>query len=175
MGGPGSTRWHGHQRRPLVEAALCLDLLDPRVKEALRLPSASGTLEWTNPDTGMPRGSVPFHLGPLEPEGGRRLILDFTGDPYEPKQVVILEPVEVGFSRRWYAQCPRSCSRRARKLYWAPGRLEFACWRCAGLQYETAQQHDRRVDDCRRDPETFLEGRAGLSGEYSKRVTSMGF
>ncbi len=171
MGGPGSTRWHGYQRRPLVEAALCLDLLDPRVKEALRLPSASGTLEWTNPDTGMPRGSVPFHLSPVESEGGRRLILDFTGDPYEPKQVVILEPVQVGFSRRWYARCPQHCRRRARKIYLARGSFKFACVWCCGLQYESAQQHDKRIDDCRRDPVGFMERRSGLRGLRSALVT----
>ena len=47
----------------------------------------------------------------------------------------------------------------------------MACRQCAGLQYETAQQHDKRIDDCRRDPLDFMERRSGLRGLGSTLVT----
>ena len=160
MGGPGSTRWRGHAPKPLVEEARGLDLFDPQWREALRQPRASGTIEWTRPPSAAPLGRVDFHLSPIDEDGTRTLAFDFTGDPCEPYQVVTLERSRVGFSERWYARCPGECGERARKLYWVPGQLEFACRRCAGLQYASAQQHDKRFDLARRDWVGFLESRA---------------
>ncbi len=171
MGGPGSTRWRGHRRRSLVEETPCLDLLDPELKEALKLPTASGELDLRIAESGEPAVPVDFDLGPVEPNGTRRLRVDFR-DPDGSNQTLILQPVQVGIDRsRWYARCPQHCRRRARKLFLRSGRLEFACRMCAGLQYETAQQHDKRIDDCRRDPVGFMEWRSGLRGLRSALVT----
>ena len=160
MGGIGSGRWGNYRRATLVEEALCLDFLNPRWKEALCHRRASGSIEWTARSSAVPLGQVEFHLGPVEADGTRTVAFDFTGDPCEPNQVVTLVRAQVGFSERWYARCPGECGERARKLYWVPGRLEFACRACAGLQYASAQQHDKRLDHVRRDPQGFLESRA---------------
>jgi hypothetical protein len=171
MGGRDSTRWRGYQPRPLVEEAHCLDFLDPKWKEILSLHRASGTLEWRGRGGVVPEGWVDFHLNPIEPDGTRLLVLDFTREPTEPKQRLILEEVQVGFSQRWYARCPGGCDRLVRKLYLVDHRA-VACWRCAGLQYRSAQKHDKRVDLCRRNPAEFVRERSHLSSERSRAVTS---
>jgi hypothetical protein len=171
MGGSGSTRWRGHQPRRLVEQTHCLDLLDRRWKEILRLRQASGTLEWRSRGSVVPEHWVDFTLSPIQADGTRLLVLDFDRDATAPKQRLILEEVRVGFSRRWHARCPGGCDGLVRKLYLVE-RGSVACWRCAGLQYRSAQRHDKRVDLCRRDPAEFVRGRSDLSGERSRLVTS---
>ena len=171
MGRRGSSRWRKLRRRPLVEEAHCIDLLDPKWKEVLRLERASGTLQWGNPGSVVPKEWIDFYLNPIEPDGSRLLVLDFTRDPTEPKERVILEQVQVGFDQRWYARCPGGCDRLVRKLYLVE-HLAVACWRCAGLQYRSAQGHDKRVDLCRRNPAEFVRGRARLSTLRSRLVTA---
>jgi hypothetical protein len=171
MGGSGSTRWRGQRRRALVEEAHCLDLLDQRWKGVLRLHQASGTLEWRGPGSLVPQEWVDFHLSPVQEDGTRPLVLDFTREPTEPKQRLILVEVRVGFSRRWHARCPGGCDGLVRKLYLVE-HSAVACWRCAGLQYRSAQRHDKRVDLCRRDPAEFVRGRSHLGSERSRLVTS---
>ncbi len=159
MGGVGSGRWKDYEPAPLVEEALCLDVLSPGLKALLNLPRASGSIEWNRGGALLARADV--HLGTVEGDSTRPLALDFSGgDPYEPKQVLVLEAVQVGFSRRWYARCPDGCGRRVRKVYAPPGTHRFACRFCAGLQYRSVQQHDARLDLARRDPTGFLDARA---------------
>ncbi len=48
---------------------------------------------------------------------------------------------------RWWFLCPvimagRACGRRVRKLYLAPGRRYFACWRCCDLCYTSQREDD---------------------------------
>jgi hypothetical protein len=170
MGGVGSTRWAGHDAKPLVEKAICLDLLAPELKETLAEPRASGEITWSGA-TGEPKAWARFWLAPVESDGSKkRLVLDFSGDDYSPREVVFLEHVKVGFALRWHAKCP-DCAARARKIYLDPKRLRFLCWRCAGLQYSAAQKHDGRIDACRRDPDAWLQGRSHLEGSGSAFVT----
>jgi hypothetical protein len=171
MAGRGSTRWRGHQPRPLVEETHCLDLLDQRWREILRLHRASGTLEWRDSGNLVPKEWVDFRLSPVQEDGTRLLVVDFTRDPNEPKEQLILEQVRVGFSRRWHARCPGGCDQMVRKLYLVEDGA-VACWRCAGLQYRSAQKHDKRVDLCRRNPAEFVRGRSHLGSARSRLVTS---
>jgi hypothetical protein len=171
MGNRDSTRRRGHQPRRLVEEARCFDLLDRRWKEILCLHQASGTLQWGSPGSLVPKEWLDFRLNPVEPDGTRSLVLDFTRDPNEPKEQLILEEVRVGFSLRWHAQCPGGCDGLVRKLYLVEDGA-VACWRCAGLQYRSAQRHDKRVDLCRRNPAEFVRGRSHLGSERSRLVTS---
>ena len=171
MGGRNSTRWRGHQPRRLVEEAHCIDLLDPKWKEVLRLERASGTLEWGNPGSLVPKVWIDFTLSPTEADGSRMLVLHFSRDPCEPKQVVNLEPADVGFSARLYARCPR-CEQRVRKLFVAPGKLELCCRVCADLTYLSSRQHDRRIGLCRKNPRLFYEQRSHLQSPRSRLVTS---
>jgi hypothetical protein len=57
---------------------------------------------------------------------------------------------------RWWFLCPlivngRPCNRRVAKLY-LRGKY-FGCRQCHDLTYTSSQQHDKRVDALRRDPE----------------------
>ena len=172
MGGPGSTRWRDHTPKPLVEEALPLDLLRPPLSEALREPGgATGTLHWSSAPTGARLAEARFSVGPILEDGTRRLVLRFSQDPHDPKQVIVLQRVKVGIAHRWLAVCPDGCGRRARKLYALPRVQRFACWRCMGLQYRAAREHDRRIDNCRRAPRDFMAGRSRLHGLYSQFVT----
>lgn len=170
MGGRGSTRWRHHKRRHQVEHALAIDLLDGGWRAALALPRAEGDVQWCSPASGPPL-RLQWHLSPLQDDGTRLLVLEF-GDLWGPRQRITLEPVQVGFSHRLYARCPRDCGRRARKLYWVPRLPEFACWRCAGLQYAAAQEHDARVDAFRQDAPAAWRARAHLRGRRSRWVTA---
>jgi hypothetical protein len=170
MGGRGSTRWRDHDRKPLVESALRIDLLEPAWKAALSQPRAAGRIEWSDTSTGAPIAWADFHLGTVSEDGSRTLVLRRAGPCSEP-QVIRLEAVTVGFSDRHYAMCPAACGRRARKLYEVPGKLDFACRVCAGLQYRSAQRHDPRVDACRRDPNRWMDGRRHLDGVESAWVS----
>ena len=71
MGGPGSTRWREHDRKPLVESTLYLDLLARQVLELLSQPRTSGTIRWLCPETGAPRASADFSLGSVQPHSTR--------------------------------------------------------------------------------------------------------
>ena len=169
MGSSESTRWRGYQPRQLVEEARCLDLL--KWKDVFRLPRASGTLEWRRPGSVVPKESADFHLSPVKTDGTRLLVLDFTREPTEPKERLVLEHVRVGFSERWHAQCPGGCDGFVRKLYLVEHRA-VVCWRCAGLQYRSAQRHDKRVDLYRKNPAEFVRGRSHLTSLRSRLVTS---
>jgi hypothetical protein len=176
MGGRGSTRWAGYQRKPRLESALGVDLGDPNWRAALERPwAAAGNIEWTRTDTGQFLQRVEWRLGEVQEDGSRWLVFAFSDDLDAPTQVVALERVQVGCSRRWHARCPEGCGRRARKIYWMAGKLAFACWRCAQLQYASAQQHDARVDDCRRDAPHFWRSRSRLGGLRSQLVTARVF
>ena len=170
--GRRSTGSRENRRRPLVEDACSIDLLDRRWKSALCLHRACGTFEWRGPGSNTPKEWIDFRLSPIDDDGTRTLVLDFTRDAWERQQVIVIERVRIGFSERWYARCPGSCDRLARKLFVIPGQLAVACWRCSGLAYRSSQQHDHRVDRCRRNPAEFVKSRSHLSSVRSRAVTA---
>ena len=93
---------------------------------------------------GVPVAELALHCGPVE-EGHRELVVVFG---LQRHQTLALELVRCGFHPRWLARC--GCGRRARKLYLTEG-PKVCCWRCAGLQYASAQEHDARLDALKRD------------------------
>jgi hypothetical protein len=61
---------------------------------------------------------------------------------------------------RWWFVCPlvvngRSCGRRVGKLYLPPRGRYFGCRHCYDLTYTSCQEHDKRVDWLRKNPETL--------------------
>jgi hypothetical protein len=174
MGGPGSTRWRGHTPKPIAEHTPALDFLSSTLKAALQQPRrADGMLRWTDSGGRLVLAAT-FDLGPVQDDDSRRLILRFSEDPYEPKELVIVQRVQVGFSGRWYARC-RDCARRVRKLYqkatWVSGQTRYGCQQCAGVEYLASRQHDKRIDALRRRPNTMMRERMRLHGRYSEFVT----
>jgi hypothetical protein len=70
---------------------------------------------------------------------------------------------------RWWFVCPltvngRPCGRRVGKLYLPPGSRYYGCRRCYKLTYTSCQQHDKRVDALRRDPEALLRLAENVKG-----------
>jgi hypothetical protein len=134
-----------------------IDLRLPEWKSLLARDRAEGTLQWSR--SGGSSGWADFLLAPINPDGTRNLVLDHTGDPYEPKQVVVLGLRPAGFSRHWFAGC-RSCDRWVRTLFALGQHDPFTCRVCSGLTYRTTQTHDARLDFARRDRMGFLASRA---------------
>src|SRR5262249_13469992 len=61
---------------------------------------------------------------------------------------------------RWWFICPLvvngyPCGRRVGKLYLPPGGRYSGCRHCCDLTYASCQQHDKRVDRLRKDPEAL--------------------
>jgi hypothetical protein len=170
MGGTGSSRWKDHRKARLVTDAMALDLRHPEWKSLLAKDRAEGTLQWSR--SGSPVRWVDFLVAPVNPDGTRNLVLDRTGDEYEPKQCVSLGLRPAGFSSHWLAGC-RGCDKWVRALYAISQSDRFTCRQCAGLTYRSVQKHDSRSDLARRDPQGFLQSRARAPRtEKSRMVTS---
>ena len=173
VGGPGSGRWHGHQRRPLVEEHLAIDLVDLRRSGALLREGFSGTLEWTTQPAGERLGVALLRLGPNH-DGLRELelyvIRPGQKDTCARPRLAKFRPPLGG--ERWFFRCPvPGCDRRALKLYLEPDGERFGCRGCLGLIHRSAREHDARLDLARRDPTGFLEAREGLRSLRSQLVT----
>jgi hypothetical protein len=130
-----------------VEEARCLDLGHPDLREAFAQPlPADGTISWTHPITGTT--TLAFAVGPDHLAHRELIVRGGHHDLTEEPQVLALQLVRCGFSVRWLAIC--ECNRRARRLFVTDG-SRLTCWRCGGLTYASAQQHDARLDRLRAD------------------------
>jgi hypothetical protein len=158
MGGSGSSRWKKHRKARLVTEAMAIDLRDSEWKAVLTNDRAEGAVRWSR--SGSPRAWIDFLLAPVNSDGNRRnLVLDSTGDEYEPKQLVVLGLRLAGFSRQWFAGC-QGCDRWVKSLYALSQNDRFRCRVCCGLTYASVQAHDARSDLARRDPVGFAQSRA---------------
>ncbi len=167
MGGSGSSRWRGYTPQPLVEHTPRLDFNSQLWRAVLKLPTASGTLIWTNAN-GARTAAVAFELGPIGEDFARTLLLRPEGLPGPVS--VTLEETHVGFDRRWHARC-LGCGRSARALFRAPDG-QLGCRLCQRLVYSSSRKSDARVDLCRRNPAQFVRQRSHLSTVRSRLVTS---
>lgn len=156
MGGKNSTRWKDHQKAPLVEDALELDVMG--LTPALQHDQIDGILSRSSGPEDDVASRLIFFLGPVSAAGTRLLMID-PGDNRR-KQPIHLEPAQRGWYRSWLFVCPADCGRRARRLYAARQGRVFYCRCCSGLAYRSTQQHDSRLDLARRDPSGFLASRA---------------
>jgi hypothetical protein len=156
MGGTGSGRWKDHQRAPLVEDTLRLDVV--AFETALRHDQITGFVYRTDGQTDDLMALLTFSLGPVSASGNRILMIDSGGTGR--RQSIRLERAQRGWHSGWLFRCPTDCGRRARKLYALPRWLVFSCRQCAGLTYRSVQRHDSRLDLARRDPEGFIQARS---------------
>jgi hypothetical protein len=134
-----------------------IDLRLPEWKNLLAKDRADGTAYWSR--SGSSTGWADFLLAPIQPDGTRNLVLDTTGDDYEPKQVVVLGLRPAGFMVQWFAGC-RGCDRWVKTMYAIDQHDQFRCRKCSNLTYASVQNHDARLDFARRDPFGFAESRA---------------
>ncbi len=164
MGGTGPSRWRDHEKAPLVEAAICLDLVALRRGGLFDRPGIPYSLTWTrgSSDTPVAEGLMSLEIGPGD---ARRL--DVVIKKCEGRSLVgslvsarlDLEPFHPNLGGvRWFFHC-QACDRRVLKLYLAPSGSQLACRICRSLTHRSVQQHDARLDQARRDPEGFAEAR----------------
>jgi len=172
MGGPGSTRWRDHQKRPLVEESLHLDIVTFRKSGALGPSGGWGDMDWPA-HRGRPAGEGRFELHPAQPDGTRVLIVTIARNEQESfTRSVQLMPYTIHHGGlRWFLVCP-TCESRRMQLYISQGVTSIACRTCLGLVHRSAQGHDSRLDHCLRDPKGFQEERSRLQSERSKLVTA---
>ena len=137
MGGPGSTRWRNHRKKPLAEESLRLNV-ERIATDAFRDPAkAAGEIRWSWSHTNEAIATVRYRI---DPQSG----IQVTTDDYRPGQVgrltqaFDLAPVETLPGRlRWLARCPE-CKRRMAKAFWPLERTDgFACRRCTGITGRT--------------------------------------
>ena len=168
MGGTGSTRWNNHEAKPLVEAALRLDLARPELRDALDQPhAASGTLIIR---TAIGAWTWSLRIGAVQPDGTRRLVLDDEpDDPHVDGQVIELVPVQVGIRTATMAVCP-GCERRVRVVHALPADGRWACRQCLGLAYSSSRS-DARV---RRVARALRRGDDAVLAEYDAKMAKGG-
>jgi hypothetical protein len=77
--------------------------------------------------------------------------------PFLPQRLATVQ-LNIGFRRLGPRQdalvvSGSPCYRRVGKLYLPPGGRYFGCRHCYDLTYTSCQEHDKRVDALRRNPE----------------------
>lgn len=163
MGRTGSSRWRDHEKAPLVEQAICLDLVALRRGGLLDRPGTGYSLSWTRGSSDTPAADGLLSLE-IDPSGARRLnvvIKKCEGGNLVSARLD-LEPFHPHLGGvRWFFRC-QACDRRVLKLYVAPSGSQLACRQCHGLTYRSVQEHDARLDQARRDPEGFAEARQAV-------------
>lgn len=149
MGGYGSTRWANHDKADTVEDALVLGVAD-LVRLGLLLQEKvmiSRSIVWTSSRTKETTASVFLDVDTLTATPPFvRFRYQENGNPKDYR--VLLDSTRPPFGGlRWWWRCPAmGCGKRAGKLYLPSGGGIFACRTCHRLTYESAQEHDARVD-----------------------------
>lgn len=146
MGGYGSGRWFGHDKKTTVEDchALNFGVLE---RDGAFAPWRTGRYRWLVAE--RETGSIGYRV---EQTKGDRLwlVLDYVWG--EAKEHVVI-PVALETTRphfggvRWWGRCPLAvggvaCNRRVRKLY-LRGRY-FGCRHCHRLTYTSCQESHQR-------------------------------
>jgi hypothetical protein len=115
MGGWGSTHWRGHDKKPLVEESLVLDIR--ALARHVRLSAgvhASGEITWGWPLEPTPHARYGFELDTIDPvEGWFLRLRAIGGGPERPMPLGIdLVPTPQSFGGvRWWFGCPEGYGR----------------------------------------------------------------
>ena len=160
MGGYGSGRWELHRKADTVEECRNLDA-NRWTREGILKKGVHhiGGWKWSDGQTGEETASIGYevctHDG-LTP--WLRLRYTVTSVKESLDYTIRLQVTWPQFGGlRWWFSCPlvidgNKCERRVGKLYLPPGGKYFGCRHCYHLTYRSAQEHDKRVDDLRRNP-----------------------
>jgi hypothetical protein len=175
MGGPGSgNRYHSWRpdKKTVVEDCRQLDANRWMREEILAADAHnSGAWNWYRGNTREVASSISYEVCTLDMnQPWLWLHYTFTAS----KQVVDYKvELAVTYPRfgglRWWFICPlvvngRACGRRVGKLYLPPSASYFGCRNCHRLTYLSAQEHDKRVDAFRRNPEALAALMSNLKG-----------
>jgi hypothetical protein len=162
MGGPGSgNRYHWwRSKKDTVEGCRQLDA-NRWARERLFKAGAHrfGEWSWYYGDEKEPRSSISYEVNTVDAVPWVRLFYTLTASQEKLDYRVRLATTQPHFGGlRWWFCCPLSvhgvaCGRRVGKLY-LHGRY-FGCRHCHGLTYRSVQEHDKRVDLLRRNPEAL--------------------
>ena len=170
MGGRGSGRWNNHKKAALVEESLAIDLPQLR-REGLfdKPPGTTQTISWTLGYSSEVIGEALVALVPVE--AGEEALLVVCRVPWRRAMgpLHVLLPI-VRRGHRRCLQC-QDCHEAFAKLYLTEEQHGVRCRGCHGLQYRSAQRHDSRFDQARRDPQGFITERARLHGLGSAWAT----
>jgi hypothetical protein len=159
MGGPGSGR--RLHKKAVVEDCLQLDAnrwMRQGLRDRVRM---AGTWRWTYP--GGRRFSVDYEVDTFDPEEPfAQLWYGWVWGSGEPEWADYRVDLTATWPHlgglRWWFVCPLlvdgvACRRRVGKLYLPPRGRYFGCRHCHRLTYTSCQEHDKRVDALRRNPE----------------------
>lgn len=165
MGGSGSTRWVGYEKKYTVEDSFSLDA---------NLWMREGVLQegiykidiwhWQNAITGERASSLSYEVDTTNPAySWIRLFYTITrtGDKVDyTLRLTSTCPYFGGL--RWWFICPlvmngRACHRRVGKIYLPPNGRYFGCRICNDLTYRSCQEADKRLNFLRRNPDALLE------------------
>jgi hypothetical protein len=170
MGGPGSGNhhpWWRSRKKTVVEDCLQLDATR-WMRDGLFKAGAvvCGNWCWTYRSGGG--FSVNYEVNMLDPSSPFvQLTYSWIWTSTQKQesadyliQLVTSRPRFGGL--RWWFICPlvvngRQCGRRVGKLYLPPPSRYFGCRHCHNLTYRSVQEHDKRVDALRRNPQELLD------------------
>jgi hypothetical protein len=177
MGGRGSGNhyhWWREGKKTVVEDCQALDANRWTRDGVLRAGAqVAGSCHWTYRD-GRECSIGYIMRAPPGAQPVLRLSYSWThpgtGEKEPIEYVVRLTTTRPRFGGlRWWFVCPllvngQGCYRRVGRLYLPPGCRYFGCRHCHALTYTSCQQHDKRVDFLRRNPEVLERLAADLEG-----------
>lgn len=154
--------WRGEKKKTVEE---CLSLDANRwMREGILKAGVerNGSWRWTYRSGNS--FSVSYEVQTLDLDNSRvRLFYSWTwngqSEPQSADYPVALTTTRLRFGGlRWWFICPlivngQECNRRVGKLYLPARARYFGCRHCHDLTYQSAQEHDKRVDALRKTPE----------------------
>ena len=159
MGGPGSTRWRGYDKRRLVEDCLVFDLSQLNRQGLFEHNDRLYRVDWVEPLNHVVIATAVVGVVLSDDRvGALALVYVLKGDPSETvAEEITLEGQRIcSGGTRWYLRCPK-CQRRGYKLYLPAGETRYRCRDCYDLTHLSVQGHDCRVDAFKRDPQAFVD------------------
>jgi len=163
VGGALSGRWSWHTKRPTVEESRTLDLSKLK-RDGAFYPGCTGSVRWLRGETEI--SSIAYTVGQQEGDLVLTLHYKVTRTGEDVTIPVRLETTRPRFGGvRWWGRC--ACGRRVGKLYLPDAETRFACRQCHGLTYASAQEHDKRVDALRKNPDALMAMLSDVPGNLS--------
>jgi hypothetical protein len=182
MGRPGSGNhyhWWRSRKKTVVERCRVLDA-NRWMREGILKGGVwqSGSWCWYRDASRKEKtAAIGYEVNTLDPAGPWvRLSYTFTATQQQFDYRVELTTTRPRFGGlRWWFVCPLvvqgcPCNRRVGKLYLPAGGRYYGCRRCYNLTYTSCQQHDKRVDFLRKNPEALARLTENLEGASAAQL-----